>query len=61
MTDWRDVLDPADPEGSYRRLRSQHHPDHGGNTERFRQVQEAWERYLRAGRSDFKEGHGVGG
>lgn len=42
--DWREVLDPADPEGSYRRLRSQHHPDRpGGSTESFDRVQRAYE------------------
>jgi len=40
---WRDVLDPADPEGSYRRLRAQHHPDRGGDAEAFQRVQHAWE------------------
>jgi len=40
--DWRDVLDPADPEGSYLRLRSQHHPDRGGDTESFQRVQRAY-------------------
>lgn len=43
---WRDVLDPADPEGSYRRLRSQHHPDRdGGTAEAFQLVQRAWDAY----------------
>lgn len=42
---WRSVLDPADPEGSYRRLRSQHHPDRGGDPEAFRRVQRAYEQY----------------
>ncbi|PPU46814.1 molecular chaperone DnaJ [Xanthomonas arboricola] len=42
---WRDVLDPADPEGSYRRLRSQHHPDNGGNADTFQRVQSAWQAY----------------
>ncbi|AYO95608.1 MULTISPECIES: J domain-containing protein [Xanthomonas] len=44
---WRDVLDPADPEGSYRRLRSQHHPDRaGGDATEFQRVQQAWDAYL---------------
>lgn len=43
---WRDVLDPMDPEGSYRRLRSQHHPDRGGNSAEFQRVQMAWEQYV---------------
>lgn len=43
---WRDVLDPADPEGSYKRLRSQHHPDRGGNAEEFHRVQAAYDDYL---------------
>ncbi len=42
---WRDVLDPRDPEGSYRRLRSQHHPDRGGDADEFNAVQHAWEAY----------------
>lgn len=42
---WRDVLDPADPEGSYRRLRKIHHPDHGGNADEFHAVQHAWNAY----------------
>ncbi|MGV1119203.1 hypothetical protein [Xanthomonas translucens] len=42
---WRDVLDPADPEGSYKRLRSQHHPDNGGSAEAFQRVQRAWDAY----------------
>ncbi|NJC36433.1 hypothetical protein GGR60_000923 [Xanthomonas arboricola] len=42
---WRDVLDPHDPEGSYRRLRSQHHPDNGGNADTFQRVQSAWQAY----------------
>lgn len=40
---WRDVLDPHDPEGSYKRLRSQHHPDHGGDPALFDQVQRAYQ------------------
>lgn len=43
--DWRDVLDPADPEGSYRRLRSQSHPDKGGDAVTFDRVQRAYEQY----------------
>lgn len=44
--DWRQVLDPGDPEGSYRRLRSQHHPDRpGGDAEAFQRVQRAYEQY----------------
>lgn len=43
--DWRAVLDPADPEGSYRRLRSQHHPDNGGDADQFQRVTRAWESY----------------
>lgn len=42
---WRDVLDPSDPEGSYRRLRAQHHPDKGGAPDAFQCVQEAWDAY----------------
>lgn len=44
---WRDVLDPADPEGSYRRLRSQAHPDKGGSAEAFQRVEAAWEAYMK--------------
>jgi len=47
---WRDVLDPADPEGSYRRLRAQAHPDRGGDAKRFQRVQAAWEQYQQEGR-----------
>lgn len=44
--DWRSVLDQADPEGSYRRLRSQHHPDRpGGDAEAFQRVQRAYEQF----------------
>lgn len=43
--EWRSVLDPLDPEGSYRRLRSQHHPDRGGDAAQFQRVQEAYEAY----------------
>lgn len=42
---WRDVLDPADPEGSYRRMRAAAHPDRGGDAEAFQRVQRAWEQY----------------
>lgn len=42
---WRDVLDPADPEGSYLRLRSKHHPDRGGDADEFNAVQHAWDAY----------------
>lgn len=40
---WSDVLDRDDPSGSYRRLRSEHHPDRGGDPEQFQRVQRAWE------------------
>lgn len=43
--DWRDVLDPSDPEGSYRRLRAVHHPDRGGDASQFQRVQDAWANY----------------
>jgi hypothetical protein len=43
---WRTVLDPADPEGSYRRLRAQHHPDRGGDADTFQRVRHAWQAYL---------------
>lgn len=50
---WADVLDRADPEGSYRRLRSKHHPDRaGGDAAAFQRVQrayEAWQRERGAG------------
>lgn len=42
---WRDVLDPDDPEGSYKRLRSQHHPDRGGDTAMFQRVQQAYDAF----------------
>lgn len=47
---WRDVLDPADPEGSYRRLRSQHHPDHSGDPALFDQVQRAYQAWQQEAR-----------
>ncbi|HEV2540253.1 MAG TPA: J domain-containing protein [Frateuria sp.] len=46
---WRDVLGvPAtatrdEIEAAYRRLRSQHHPDRGGDAGRFHQIQKAFE------------------
>lgn len=44
--DWRDVLDEADPETSYRRLRSQYHPDKPtGDREQFERVQAAYDTY----------------
>lgn len=44
--DWRQVLDPSDPDGSYRRLRSQHHPDRpGGDAEAFQRIQRAYEQF----------------
>ncbi|MEN5117458.1 J domain-containing protein [Luteimonas sp. TWI662] len=42
---WRDVLDPADPVGSYRRLRSKAHPDRGGSDAEFAKVEAAWAEY----------------
>lgn len=48
---WHDVLDPADPEGSYRRLRSQHHPDRGGDAEAFNRVQAAWDEFQKEARA----------
>ncbi len=42
---WRDVLDPADPVGSYRRLRSKAHPDRGGSDAEFARVEAAWAEY----------------
>lgn len=42
---WRDILDPANPEGSYRRLRGLYHPDRGGDADEFRAVQHAWDAY----------------
>lgn len=41
--DWRTVLDERDPEGSYKRLRSHHHPDKGGDPEQFQRTQRAYE------------------
>lgn len=48
--DWRSVLDLGadakleDAERQYKALRSRHHPDKGGDTEKFDAVQKAWER-----------------
>lgn len=48
-THWRDVLgvpataSRAEIEAAYRRLRSQHHPDRGGDAERFHQIQKAFD------------------
>lgn len=50
---WREVLDPADPEGSYRRERARLHPDReGGSTEAFQRLQAAWAEYQK------ERGHG---
>jgi hypothetical protein len=43
--DWRDALDSSDPEGSYRRLRSQHHPDKGGDADEFGRIQRAYDQF----------------
>lgn len=43
--DWREVLDEKDPEGSYMRLRSKHHPDRGGSIDEFQRTQSAWSSY----------------
>ena len=53
-SDWRDVLDATDPEGSYRRLRSQHHPDKGGDPAMFDKVQRAYEQF----RTTTRDGDG---
>lgn len=45
-TDWRSVLDSNDPQGSYKRLRSAHHPDKGGDSSKFNQIQRAYEQFL---------------
>lgn len=45
--DWREVLGTTDPEGNYKRLRAQCHPDRGGDAEQFQRVQRAWEQYQR--------------
>lgn len=48
-SEWRDVLGVHtnaghdEVEQAYRRLRREHHPDHGGDASRFRQTQDAWE------------------
>jgi len=47
---WADVLDRVDPEGSYRRLRSQHHPDRGGSADEFLRVQRAYEQWQQEAR-----------
>lgn len=47
---WRDILGVdhtarlIEVEAAYRRLRSIHHPDHGGAGAKFDEVQRAWER-----------------
>ena len=43
--DWRDVLDPSDPTGSYRTMRAKHHPDRGGDPADFHRIQKAYEQY----------------
>lgn len=51
--DWRDVLEVNGSctlptvEANYRRLRSDHHPDKGGNPTKFDAVQKAWEQAQR--------------
>lgn len=52
--DWRAVLEVGSGpvhrlalESQYRMLRSKHHPDKGGNAERFQAVQRAWEQACR--------------
>jgi hypothetical protein len=48
-THWSDVLGvpetatKAEIEAAYRRLRSQHHPDRGGEAEQFHQIQQAYD------------------
>lgn len=50
---WRQLLrldsnaTRAEAEKNYRELRSEHHPDKGGNAEMFNAVQKAWERAQR--------------
>ena len=54
-TNWRIVLGVSDGATplqiieAYRSLRSQHHPDHGGDVEQFRRVQAAYETAQREG------------
>lgn len=56
---WRDVLgfaptdrpSHADIEAAYRRLRSQHHPDRGGDAHEFDLIQKAWASAQDAARS----------
>lgn len=54
-THWRDVLgvsataSKTEVEAAYRRLRSQHHPDRGGDAERFHEVQRAYDASSGAG------------
>lgn len=38
---WTNVLGTDDPEGAYRRLRSKHHPDKGGDATEFHRVEKA--------------------
>lgn len=49
---WRDVLGveqdsaSSDINAAYRRLRSKHHPDNGGDPDEYDRVQKAWKQYL---------------
>jgi DnaJ-domain-containing protein 1 len=51
---WHDVLqvrtDSSEHEvlANYRRLRSEHHPDRGGDAQRFNSISRAWEQYRAA-------------
>lgn len=38
---------PSNVEAAYKRLRSQHHPDNGGDANEFHAVDMAWKQYLR--------------
>ena len=50
---WREVLgirnsshDPSEVEAAYRRLRSQYHPDKGGDPKKFHEIQMAYEKFI---------------
>lgn len=54
---WREVLGVEggldEARAAYRKLRRQHHPDHGGDAETFHRIQTAW----RQSQKEMKHGH----
>lgn len=52
VTDWRAVLEVKQDatreqiEQNYKRLRSEHHPDKGGNPDRFDEIQKAYQQAI---------------